>query len=242
MMVEYLILFVVASLAGGIASLSGFGIGSLLTPLLALRLDLQLAVAAVSIPHFLGTAVRFFLLRQHMRKDILISFGIWSALGGLTGALLHNIAASPVLIKVFAALLVFAGVTGLFGLTEKIKIAAKFSWLAGLISGLFGGLVGNQGGIRAAALLSFNLSRQEFVATATAVGLIVDIARMPVYMVGRGADLLPVWLPILIASVGVLAGTWLGKPVLGKLSETTFKRLVAFTILSLGICMFLNAR
>ena len=41
----------VAVLAGAIASVSGFGIGSLLTPLLGVRVGTKLAVAAVSVPH-----------------------------------------------------------------------------------------------------------------------------------------------------------------------------------------------
>jgi uncharacterized membrane protein YfcA len=53
----------VAILAGAIASVSGFGIGSLLTPLLAVRVGSKLAVAAVSVPHLTATALRFWLLR-----------------------------------------------------------------------------------------------------------------------------------------------------------------------------------
>ena len=40
----------VAVVAGAIAAVTGFGIGSLLTPVLALQVDTRLAVAAVSIP------------------------------------------------------------------------------------------------------------------------------------------------------------------------------------------------
>lgn len=46
---------VVALVAGAIAAVTGFGIGSLLTPVLALQIDTRLAVAAVSIPHVVGT-------------------------------------------------------------------------------------------------------------------------------------------------------------------------------------------
>jgi uncharacterized membrane protein YfcA len=53
------ILTAVAALAGGIAAIAGFGVGSLLTPLLALRLGTKLAVAVVSVPHFIGSAARF---------------------------------------------------------------------------------------------------------------------------------------------------------------------------------------
>src|SRR5689334_24115995 len=83
------LLAVVAILAGAIASVSGFGIGSLLTPVLAMRVGTKLAVAAVSLPHLAATALRFGLLRQHVNRRLLWSFGLMSAAGGLAGALLH---------------------------------------------------------------------------------------------------------------------------------------------------------
>src|SRR5689334_17383770 len=77
------LLAIVSVIAGGIASVAGFGIGSLLTPLFALRVDMRTAVAAVSVPHVIGTAFRFWRLRGHVDRRVLLSFGITSALGGL---------------------------------------------------------------------------------------------------------------------------------------------------------------
>jgi uncharacterized membrane protein YfcA len=42
---------VAAFVAGAIASIAGFGIGSILTPLLSLKAGTRLAFAAISIPH-----------------------------------------------------------------------------------------------------------------------------------------------------------------------------------------------
>jgi hypothetical protein len=46
----------------------------------------------VSIPHVVGTAARFWLLRGQVDRRLLVRFGLTSAAGGLTGALLprHN--------------------------------------------------------------------------------------------------------------------------------------------------------
>ena len=46
------LLALVSLLAGGVAAVVGFGIGSLLTPTLAIQTGTKLAVAAVAIPHF----------------------------------------------------------------------------------------------------------------------------------------------------------------------------------------------
>jgi uncharacterized membrane protein YfcA len=72
----------VSVVAGAIAAVTGFGIGSLLTPLLALQVDTRLAVAAISVPHVIGTAVRLWLLQGGIDRKVLWSFGIMSAAGG----------------------------------------------------------------------------------------------------------------------------------------------------------------
>lgn len=227
----------VAIFAGGVASVSGFGVGSLLTPLLALHANLQLAVAAVSIPHLLGTAFRFVLIRKDLNMHVFIKFGVWSAVGGLIGAVLGAITQDRTLIVIFASLLIFAGFSGVLGLAEKMRFPEQFSWIAGLVSGAFGGLVGNQGGIRSAALMGFKLSRNEFVATATAIALLVDGARMPVYLINQSRELFHMESLIFLATIGVLLGTWLGQLVLSKIPEQIFKRVVSGIILVLGIIL-----
>ena len=60
------LIVIVAFLAGAVAAVAGFGIGSFLTPAFALKTGIELAVAAVAIPHFFGTVIRFWLLRKHL--------------------------------------------------------------------------------------------------------------------------------------------------------------------------------
>ena len=231
---------VVAVAAGAVASISGFGIGSILTPLLATSIGTKLAVAVVSLPHFIGTALRFSLIREHVDRRILLSFGITSALGGLTGALLHVWLRSTSLGYLLAALLVFAGVMGLTGMAQRMRFGRTAAWVAGALSGAFGGLVGSQGGIRSAALLGFDIKRDAFVATATAIGLLVDVFRMPVYAATQWRPILSVWPLMLAATCGVVLGTLLGKKVLGWIPERSFRLLIAGVILLLGLWMFVH--
>lgn len=231
------LLFSAAILAGAIAALSGFGIGSILTPLLALGVGMKQAVVAVSIPHLLATAIRFWDLRHKVDLHLLKNFGVASAGGGLLGALLGSRFGSPVLAYLLGGLLVFAGLSGLTGLSRKMRFGRRIAWLGGAISGLLGGLVGNQGGIRSAAMLGFNLDARAFVATATAIALIVDGARMPVYFVTSPETVqrLGTWIAIMAA--GVVIGTLLGGRILARIPEIWFRRLVSLLILALGILM-----
>jgi uncharacterized membrane protein YfcA len=229
------LLFAVATAAGAIASVAGFAIGSLLTPVLASQVPMKTAVAAVSVPHLVGTAIRFWLVRKHVDRAVLWRFGVPSAAGGLAGALLHTDASSRALAMVFGSLLVFAGATQLLGYAQRWRLRGPAAWIAGAASGVFGGLVGNQGGIRSAGLFGFDLTREKFVATATAIALCVDLARMPVYLAVERSSVAAIATSVAIATAGVVAGTLLGNRVLARVPEDRFRRIVATIILLLGV-------
>jgi uncharacterized membrane protein YfcA len=234
-------IFIVAAVAGGVASVTGFGIGSLLTPVLSLQAPLKIAVAAVSIPHFIGTAIRFWMLRGHVDRRVLVAFGFASAAGGVSGALLHTRLGSPALSVVFGCLLVFVGVTQFTGFAARMRFGGAVAMMAGTLSGLLGGLVGNQGGIRSAALLGFDMPKETFVATATAIGLMVDVARLPVYLISEGREMSQFGLLILVTIAGVIVGTVVGARLLRRVPQRWFRTIVALILLVLGAFMIVQA-
>jgi uncharacterized protein len=240
--VPFLLLMLAAGvLAGAVAAVSGFGIGSLLTPLLAVRVGTKLAVAAVSIPHLAATALRFWIMRKEVDRKLLWSVGLMSAAGGLAGALLQSYAASPVLTVIFGLLLTSTGLMQLTGVAQRLRFHGPMAWAAGGISGFLGGLVGNQGGIRSAAMLGFDVPPRAFVATATAVGVIVDVARMPVYLATQGREIARLWPELAAATVGTIVGTLIGDRILRRLPEPVYRRIVGGLVLALGVYMLIRA-
>jgi len=237
-----LALLLVSAAAGAIAAVAGFGVGSLLTPLLALHVETKTAVAAVSIPHLIGTSVRLWIMRANIDRALLWRFGLTSAAGGLVGALLHEAASSRILAMIFGALLTLAGVSEITGAARRWRFHGSVAWAAGAVSGLFGGLVGNQGGIRSAAMLGFDVPKERFVATATASALFVDVARMPVYVVAERRDVAAIWSLVLLATIGVVAGTLAGERLLTRVPERRFRQVVGTIILLLGIATLIRGR
>jgi uncharacterized membrane protein YfcA len=238
---EYGVIAAASIVAAAIASISGFGIGSILTPTLSLWFDAKLAVAAVSIPHVIGTALRFAMLEAKVDASVMWNFGLASAAGGLAGALLGTMFESAWLLILLAILLLFVGVGEFMGYTRRLEFRGAAAWIAGVLSGLLGGLVGNQGGLRSAALLGFRLERHTFVATATAIGLFVDGARMPVYFFTHGEELRQMAGAIVVSSGGVVAGTIAGQRVLSRIPEPIFRRVVAVLLVALGVALLYRA-
>jgi uncharacterized protein len=220
---------------------SGFGLGSLLTPLLLLSMPANHAVAILAIPHAVATGLRWLRLRTEVHRPTFRQFGVSSAVGGLTGALLQPRLGSSVLTVVLASLLVVAGTSEV--LERRVPLPQTPAWrlLGGAASGFFGGLVGNQGGIRSAALLGFQLEPRQLVATATASALLVDAARIPIYLLsekGAIAATVPLWVA---ASVGATIGTLLGVPVLRRIPPRTYRRLLGVLLVLLGFALFAAA-
>ena len=192
------------------------------------------AILAVSIPHAVATAVRCWRLRRSIDRQVLKGFGLASAAGGIVGAFaLFRFESEARLI--LGLLLLATGIAGLTGWNRTITPSGIASTVLGGLSGLFGGLAGNQGGLRAAALSTYRLTPAQFVATSTAVGLMVDAARMPVYVARGSGRISELAIPIAIATIGVLVGTIAGERVLLRLSKEQFTKFVSVLIAALGI-------
>jgi uncharacterized membrane protein YfcA len=227
--------FIVAILSGATATVVGFGIGSLMTPLLAIEFGTSTAVALVTVPHAVATAVRCWRLRAHVDRAVLARFGVLSAAGALAGALIYTRLGPSALTRVLGGLLVLTAVAQLTGWTSRWQPRGLVGSLFGLLSGFFGGIAGNQGGLRSAALTAFGLSQLGFVATATATALLVDAARTPVYVWNSWRVLLALAAPIVLATVGVLIGTIIGERMLMGLSPRRFGQAIGGAIGALGV-------
>lgn len=231
---------VVGILSGATASVVGFGIGSLLTPLLAIRYGATTAVALVTIPHAVATAVRCWRLRAHIDTSVLRRFGLLSAAGALLGAIVYTRIGPGTLTRVLGGLLVLTAVAQLTGWTTRWRPQGQIVAFFGLASGFFGGIAGNQGGLRSAALTAFGLAPLPFVATATATGLLVDTMRTPVYVWRSGTEMLALWPAMAVGTLGVLVGTLVGERILLGLSKRQFGQIIGICIGVLGIWLLLK--
>lgn len=189
-----------------------------------------MAVAAVALPHAMSAVLRVTLLWRDVNWGVLKRFGVASAAGSLVGALAQPAFGMRGLTIVMGALLVATAVLTITGWIEGRAFPRGVAHGVGVISGLFGGLVGNQGGVRSGALLAFDLSPRAFVATGTASAVLVDLARTPVYLWRAGSELTELLPTIAVMAVGVLIGTLVGERFLRSLPKQTFRKIVAVAV------------
>lgn len=215
--------------------LSGFGLGTILTPVFALFYDVKLAILLVAIIHFMNNVLKFSLFRKHVDWKLLQRFGLVSVAGALLGAVLQAILFSE-WIKIFlGVILVILGIVEFIPERRAVRLPRKIDIAGGFISGLLGGLVGNQGAIRSAYMLNYDLTKESFIGTATVIALLIDATRIPIYLTTHAEYFSQIRADLLIVVAIAFTGTIVGKRLLRNISPRAFKKIVAGFVVIVGI-------
>jgi uncharacterized membrane protein YfcA len=251
---QYLAISLAAFLASGLTLFSGFGLGTLLLPVMALFFPIDIAIALTAIVHFLNNLFKLALLGRHADRAVLRRFGPPAIAAALLGAqvlqwLSHL---QPWLAYHFLGLelhvmpvnLVVAGLMVIFALFElmphfaKISIGRQYLPLGGLLSGFFGGLSGHQGALRSAFLVKAGLTKESFIATGVVLSLMVDIPRILVYSVNfHLLKLEKTNLLLAAAVVAAFAGAFLGNLLVKKITLRFIQVMVALMLFAIAVAL-----
>lgn len=106
--------------------------------------------------------------------------------------------------------------------------------MGGIISGMIAGLLGTGGAIRGITLAAYNLKIAVFIATSATIDLAIDSSRSVVYFLNGYVHQHDLYLIPILFVVSVI-GTFIGKKILTRISETQFKTIVLILVLITGI-------
>lgn len=240
---DVFIIGITAFLASLLTFFSGFGLGTILTPVFAIFFPAQIAVAQTSIVHFLNNIFKLILVGKYINKKIVISFGLPAIAGAFGGAfaLLYLAQTEPLLtyfigskectitpLKITVGILIiFFSILEVVPRFSKSGFGKDHLFIGGLLSGFFGGLSGHQGALRSAFLVRYDLSKEEYVSTGTAIACLIDITRISLYIkLFYELNIFQNGFHIISATICALFGALAGNYFLKK---TTFKAVKILT-------------
>lgn len=233
---------------------SGFGLGTILTPVFMLFFPVELAIALTGIVHFFNNIFKLILVGKNANKDVLIRFGIPAVIAAFAGSLLllniknisplftydafgNHYEVYPIKFLVSILLITFATMD-LIPFFNKLEFGKDKLMIGGILSGFFGGLSGNQGALRSAFLVKIGLSKESFIGTAVVVSTFVDFTRISVYASRFEKSGLFENLELVIwATFSAIIGAYLGHKLLKKVTLKFLQILTAFMLIfiSLGL-------
>ncbi len=243
---EIIIVALASFFAALLTFFSGFGLGTLLMPVVAIFFPPAIAVAITAVVHFANNMFKFFLVAKSADIKTLIYFGAPAVLFAFLGAYLLGSLSNMGTLYEYALFGKTFFITPLklsigllilfFVLLESLpffsQIALDKKWLpfGGMLSGFFGGLSGNQGAFRSMFLLKAGLNKEQFVATGVVLAVMVDSARMLIYGDSFLQSSEIEWSMVAIAIVAAFLGTFVGNRLLKKVS-IDFIRIVVSALL-----------
>ena len=214
---------------------AGFGLATMITPIVFLWLEPHEAVAVVGIVHGSHNAWKLKVLRSSIDYSAVRRYGWAMVVGALIGAALNTaVEADPLLLIVGVALVVLP----LLSMSERwtnVRLPDAEDRIGGFGSGFFGGLTGHQGALRAMFLQKRLPNKTEYAATAAVLALVVDVTRVPVYVALEGWQILDAgWLIVGLVLAAVL-GVQLGKRWLKKWKSDTIRNGILVAIVASGV-------
>ncbi len=251
---EIVIISFTAFLVAILTFFSGFGLGTILTPVFMIFFPVNLAIGLTGIVHFLNNLFKLLLVGRKADKQVLIRFGIPAVIAALLGSyLLLNITelkplfayqmfgrtfeVFPVKFIISLLLITFATID-LIPYFSKLQFGKDKLPIGGALSGFFGGLSGNQGALRCAFLIKAGLSKETFVATAVVVSTFVDFTRLSVYATRfTNAGLSDNLTLVVCATLSAIVGAYIGNKLLKKVTLKFLQVSVAVMLIIISLAL-----
>jgi hypothetical protein len=229
-----LLFFLTALLAEITGTIVGFGSSTILLPLAVLFFDFKTAITLVAFSHIFGNLGRVGFFRHGLEKEILVKFGLPSVVASLLGALLISYISQEILKAALGAFLIAYSTISFWREGFSVRADSINTVIGGSLSGFLAGLIGTGGALRGAFLTAFGLPKERYIATAAAVGLAVDLTRLPIYLRQGFLEERFYWfLPILL--VLALAGSYIGRRVVQEIPQRRFRQFVLVALFLIGI-------
>lgn len=234
MTIEHLVYFLaLALLAEVVGTIGGFGSSLLFVPIAGLFLDFHSVLGITALFHLSSNISKIALFRNGIDLKLVLAIGIPSVVFVVLGAYLSKYADTVALELGLAIFLMAFSLFMLLFNSFKVKKNMLNAIAGGSVSGLLAGLVGTGGSIRGLTLSAFHLSKDVFIASSAVIDLAVDLSRSFVYFSNGYIHNHDLYLVPFLFAVG-LAGTYIGKRVLHKISESQFRNIVLMLVLITG--------
>lgn len=226
-------------IAATIGTLTGFGTSTIMIPVLALFLPPAEVIFLVAIIHWFGNVWKVALFREGFDARLWVFFGASGLAASYLGASISLGANEDTLLRLLGAFLAGYALFLIFEPKFKAPPTNAVAFVGGGLSGFFAGMFGIGGAIRSAFLSAFDLPKAVYIATAGAIGLLVDSTRILAYLAGGAALPRELRFGLLVFIPISFLGAYTAKNFVRKIPQKKFRLVIAAFLCAVGIRLIL---
>ncbi|MBT3352796.1 MAG: sulfite exporter TauE/SafE family protein [Nitrospinaceae bacterium] len=240
-----LLVFVAAFIGSGLKAIGGFGFATLATPAIALFWDVPTAIAVVSIPTMLTSVLNGWRAREAIEEGLspFLPF-VLASLAGLGLGLTLLFSTDARFMKLFLGAFLIGQILWQWAHPEKARTPEdslfRGLWMGALSGGMLG-TVGMPSHVMAAYLTGMNLSKTRYLFVMSIIQITLRVATITSLFVA-GAYTGEAVVLMLIVSVPVFAGFFVGTRLFKRLPEQTFFRTVKAILFVMALSLVIANR
>jgi len=237
-MPDLILIFCIAFIAATISGAAGFGGALILLPALTEVVGIKTAVPILTLAQIFGNASRVWFGRTQLQWKPLFWFLLAAIPLTIIGSYFFtSIDAKKIKIGIGVFLIILVVYHRLQ--KKQILVGNKEMLLGGGLTGLLSGLAGSAGPMGAAFFLGLNLTATAYIASEAFTALAMHLVKTAVYnkfsLIGKSE----LWYGLFIG-VAMIAGSWVGKKMIEKLSREKFVVLVEILLIVSGFQMIIS--
>ncbi|MEX0642464.1 MAG: sulfite exporter TauE/SafE family protein [Pirellulales bacterium] len=230
---SYGVLAIATLIAGTVSAVTGFGGAAILLPLLVALYGPRDAIPILTVAQLIGNASRVGFNRRELNFRVVGWFTLGAVPAAIAGALLFVNAPLSALTRLLGAFLIGVVVYRHARRQPHTMPLWGFAPL-GAGSSFLSALVGSVGPLMAPFFLAYGLTKGAYIGTEALCSAIMHVVKLVTY---GGASLLSADGIIIgwTMGIGLLAGAYIGKRIVDRVSERVFVVLVEATLVIAGL-------
>lgn len=236
--IDIIILTLGIALGFYVQTVAGFAAALVALPIILIVLDIQEAVALLSIFFFIFSIILIYKNWKLIDKKIVLDVSIGAVIGLILGIVILKFG-SPLILKKALGIFILLFVAYSFIKKKKVKLFEKFGMIFGFIGGLFSGIFSTGGPLF--VIYIYNKLDNSNIVRATIIGAlgIVNFLRVPILIY---SDILTydTFILSLYAFPFFILALFLGHKTYNKINEKTFKNAVLILLVLSGISLIVR--
>ncbi|MEX2145078.1 MAG: sulfite exporter TauE/SafE family protein [Candidatus Spechtbacterales bacterium] len=229
MSVELLfIIIILVFFAAAMGTFSGFGISTIMVPVMLLFFPLPLTLLFTGTIHWFEDIWKMLLFRSGVGKwKLVLWFAVPGVIAGFFGATVSVSFPEEFLLRILGGFILAYVIFILWKPEWKLPERNSVAGVGGALSGFSSGIFGVGGEIRATFLSAFNLPKEAYLFALGAMGLAIDSARIAGYLAtGARLEGLFLWGLALFIPASLL-GAWTAKYFVDRVPQKYFRVFIA---------------